>query len=121
MIISELDIKNYKSIFYTNSFLTVPLFVLFAWPYVAFGQLLYIKPMILFPGALLFSFPFMLTILHGYVTLILGSIHRHHYYEWLQTRPLTYGLLFHPVFTRTRFRLVIFAVSVIVFLTGWFI
>lgn len=118
MTTSELTSKNYKRIFYLNTVLSIPLFIIFAWPYVEFSHFLDIKTIIYYPGAILFAFPFMLTLLHGYVTLALGSVHRHHYYEWLQDHPLTYGLLFHPVFTRTRFRLVVFAVSVIMFIVG---
>jgi hypothetical protein len=118
---SELNTKNYKRIFYINILLSVPLLVLFAWPFVVFCRLLSVSPLIFYPGSLLFSFPFMLTILHGHVTLALGSAHRHHYYSWLENNTLTYGLLYHPMFSRTRFRLVVFALSVMVMITGWLI
>lgn len=118
---SELNTGNYKRIFYINCLLSVPLLVLFAWPFLVFSRLLSISPLVFYPGSLLFSFPFMLTILHGHVTLALGSAHRHHYYEWLQNNSLTYGLLYHPMFRRTRFRLVVFALSVMVLASGWLI
>jgi len=118
MATSELNPKNYRRIFYLNALLSIPLFVIFAWPYVEFSQLLSIKTVIYYPGAILFSLPFTITILHGHVTMALGSIDRHHYYDWLNNRPLTYGLLFHPVFTRTRFRLVVLAISIILFIVG---
>ncbi len=118
---SELNAKNYKRIFYINCLLSVPLLVLFAWPFVVFSRLLSVSPLIFYPGCLLFSFPFILTILHGHVTLALGSAHRHHYYSWLQNHSLTYGLLYHPMFSRTRFRLVVFALSVMVLAAGWLI
>jgi hypothetical protein len=40
------------------------------------------------------------------------------YYEWLERHSLTYGLLFHPIYTRTRFRLAILAVGIILFIVG---
>jgi len=118
---SELTTSNYRRIFYINCLLSVPLIVIFAWPYVVFGYLASIQPIVFYIGAAFFSFPFALTILHGHVTLALGSAHRHHFYEWLRTKPLTYGLLFHPMFISTRFRLVTLSLSVIVFITGWLI
>ncbi|MEX0646303.1 MAG: hypothetical protein WD139_00880 [Balneolaceae bacterium] len=82
------------------------------------SELFYINRIIAFPGSILFALPFMLTILHGHVTLALGAVHRHHFYNWLQEKPYTYGLLFHPVIISTRFRLVLFIVSVIIFAVG---
>jgi len=121
MTTSELNPKNYRRIFWINCLLALPLIALFAWPYIAFSHLLTIPPIIFYPGALFFSLPFALTILHGHVTLALGSVHRPHYYSWLGEHPLTYGLLFHPVLISTRFRLVVFTISIIVFLIGWLI
>jgi hypothetical protein len=118
---SELNTSNYKRIFYINCLLSVPLIVLFAWPYVVFGYTAQIMPVLYYVGALIFSFPFTLTILHGHVTLALGSAHRHHYYIWLEEHPLTYGLLFRALFTSTRFRLVMVALSIIIFVIGWLI
>lgn len=118
---SELSPKNYKRIFYINCLLCVPLLILFAWPYVIFNYLLFISPEFFYPASLLFSLPFTLTILHGHVTLALGSAHRHHYYNWLKDHAMTYGLFFHPVFISTRFRLVVLALSVIIFIVGWLV
>lgn len=97
---------------------SVPLLIIFGWPYVTLSRLLFIKPVVFYPGAFLFSFPFTLTLLHGHVTLALGSVHRNIYYEWLQKHPLTYGLLFHPIFIRTRFRLALLVISIILFIAG---
>lgn len=115
---SELNPKNYRRLFYLNTIFSIPLFIIFAWPYVMFSQLLSIKAIFYYPGAILFSLPFMLTLLHGHVTLALGSIHRGMYYQWLTEHPLTYGLLFHPIFIRTRFRLALLAVSIILIIVG---
>lgn len=118
---SELTPRNYRRIFWINILLTVPLVVFFAWPYIVLSHFLSLAPVIYYPGAVLFSFPFTLTLLHGHVTLALGSAHRHHYYNWLEEHKLTYGLLFHPMFISTRFRLVILLTSLFVFLIGWVI
>lgn len=118
---SELSQNNYKRISLINWLLTVPLIVLFAWPYLYVGNFARIEATLCSIGAFLFSVPFTLTILHGHVTMALGSVHRHHYYHWLEENSLTYGLLFHPIFTRTRFRLVLLMVSIIIFLIGWLI
>lgn len=118
---SELNTKNYKRIFWINCLLTLPLLIFFAWPYVVFGYLAELRPVIYYAGAVIFAVPFTLTLLHGHVTLALGSAHRHHYYRWLGNHPLTYGLLFNDIFTSTRFRLVILALSLILFVIGWLI
>jgi len=116
---SELSRRNYKRISIINWLLCVPLLLLFAFPYIKIASFLNIEKIIVYLGALLFSIPFMLTILHGHVTMALGSVHRHHYYGWLEENTLTYGLFFHPLFTRTRFRLILVISSVILLVIGW--
>lgn len=108
---SELSPKNYKRISIINWLLSVPLIILFAIPYLLIAELINAQTIISYIGAFLFSIPFSLTILHGHVTMALGSLHRHHYYEWLKENTLTYGLFFHPMFTRTRFRLILIVLS----------
>lgn len=116
---SELSTKNYKRIFAINALLTVPLLAIFAWPYVVFAKVVAMLPQLYYVGAVVFAVPFTFTILHGHVTLALGSAHRHHYYNWLEDNKLTYGLLFHPMFISTRFRLVLIALSMLIFIVGW--
>lgn len=116
---SELDPGNYKRIFVINTLLSVPLLILFAWPYLVFSSLLSAPNWVAYSGSILFSVPFTLTLLHGHVTLALGPAHRRHYYHWLQDHPLTYGLLFHPMVTRTRFRLVMLTISLLLLLGSW--
>lgn len=112
---SELNESNYKRIAIINWILTVPMVILFAWPYLLCVQLLNINMTLKYAGALLFSAPFMLTILHGHVTMALGAAHRHHYYKWMnEDKPLTFGLLFHPVFVKTRFRLILLVISLMI-------
>lgn len=117
----ELNPKNYKRISLINWLLCVPLIVLFAVPYLSIAAFLNANMGISYAGALLFSFPFCLTILHGHVTMALGSLHRNHYYEWLGNNTLTYGLFFHPMFTSTRFRLILLIVSIVILGLGWVI
>lgn len=116
---SELSEKNFRRIYFINWLLCIPLIVLFGGPYVFMGLYLGINELLIYAGALLFSVPFMLTILHGHVTMALGSLHRHHYYNWLKEHSLTYGLLFHSVFISTRFRLVLVVASIVLLMAGW--
>lgn len=117
---SELNASNYRRISIINWLLTVPMMVLFAWPYYYGAGLLDIDILLRYIGAFFFAVPFMLTILHGHVTMALGSVHRHHYYDWMTNeKPLTYGLFFHPMFVRTRFRLVILVISLMMLPIGY--
>ena len=118
---SELSQRNYKRINIINWLLSVPLIILFAWPYLNIAAFLSIHVSVSYVGAILFSLPFTLTILHGHVTMALGSLHRHHYYNWLENNSLSYGLFFHPLFTRTRFRLILVVISLGIMALGWMI
>lgn len=117
---NELNEKNFLRICFLNWLLSVPLLLIFAWPYFIMCELFAIPRYVSFPGAIIFALPFMLTLLHGHVTMAVGAVHRVHYYNWLQKYPLTYGLLFHPVIVRTRFRLSLFFASIILFLIGFY-
>lgn len=97
----------------------MPLLLLFAFPYIKIAAFFKVEPFLAYPGSLLFAGPFMFTILHGHVTMALGTLHRHHYYRWLEEKPLTFGLLFHPLFTRTRFRLILLVCSGALLTFGW--
>ena len=116
---SELSESNYRRICFINWALSVPLLLIFSWPYFFLCQLLEIQRIIAFSGAILFALPFMLTILHGHVTMALGALHRQHYYEWLQGYPYTFGVLFHPVIISTRFRLTLFILSLGILIAGY--
>ncbi|MFW6348066.1 MAG: hypothetical protein ACOC2C_05595 [Cyclonatronaceae bacterium] len=107
MSYSELSVRNFKRICIINWSFTLPVLLLFAWPYYLAGSWLGLSGPLLFAGAFIFGLPFMMTVLHGHVTMALGALHRHHYYEWLSRYPLSYGFMFHPVMFRTRFRLII--------------
>ncbi len=121
MASTELNEKNYLRICFINWALSVPLLLIFAWPYFIISELFSIPKVISFPGAILFGLPFMLTLLHGHVTMAVGAVHREHYYNWLQNYPLTYGLLFHPIVVKTRFRLTLFFTSIILFAAGYIV
>lgn len=118
---SELSEKNFKRISTLNWLISIPLILLFAWPYLYISKILSIEAIPAYTGALMFSVPFMATILHGNVTMALGSAHRHHYYSWLADQQLTYGLFFSPTFMRTRFRLVLLICSFILLAIGYLI
>lgn len=115
----ELSPKNFKRISIINWMLSVPFFVLFSWPYLYLSEFAGLEKAIAYAGCIFFSVPFMITILHGHVTMALGEAHRDHYYNWLNDQPLTFGLFFHPVMMRTRFRLVLLIISVILFCAGF--
>lgn len=114
----ELSPQNFKRICIINWLLSIPLFILFAWPYWYVSHLSGLNETIIYFGSCLFSLPFMITILHGHVTMALGEAHRHHYYRWLMNQPLTYGLFFHSTMMRTRFRLILLILSFLIFITG---
>lgn len=114
----ELSTGNFKRISLTNWLLSLPFFVLFSWPYWYIANFAGIANTLTYVGCIFFSIPFVITILHGYVTMALGEAHRHHYYDWLDEHPLTYGLLYHPVMMRTRFRLILLVISILLFIAG---
>jgi len=114
----ELNEKNYKRICFINWSLSLPLMLIFAWPYHFICHHLELSEFAAMPGAIIFALPLMITILHGHVTLALGYTHRHHYYNWLKQFPFTYGLLFHPLVVRTRFRMALLILSIIIFVAG---
>lgn len=118
---SELNESNYRRIAYINWALSVPLLLIFAWPFYFLCEIFGIHKAVSFPGSIVFGLPFMLTILHGHVTMALGAAHRHHYYSWLSEFPLTYGLLFHSVIISTRFRLLLFFISLIFLFIGFIV
>ena len=101
----ELSENNFRRINLINWILAPAMLFLFAWPYYLLCNILDLHPWISYTGALIFAAPFMMTILHGHVTMAMGAVHRHHYYDWLWNHPFSYGLFFHPVMFRTRFRL----------------
>lgn len=116
---SELSESNFKRIVILNWFLSVPLMVLFAWPYYYAAKLVGMDESFRYVGAFMFALPFMATILHGHVTMALGSAHRHHYYHWLANHSFSYGLFFHPIFVSTRFRMIVLIISLLFLPAGY--
>jgi hypothetical protein len=116
---SELSEQNYRRINYINWALTVPMMVIFAWPYYQASTLLGIKDLFTYPGSFVFALAFMITILHGHVTMALGAVHRDYYYDWLENNPLSFGLFFHRLIVTTRFRITMFISSLLIFLIGY--
>lgn len=120
MSYSELTERNYRRICFINWSLTLPMLILFAWPYYMVATWTGISSPIANLGAIIFALPFMMTILHGHVTMALGALHRHHYYNWLSGYPLSFGFFFHPVMFRTRFRISIVIIALLVMIFSWF-
>jgi hypothetical protein len=114
----ELSRKNFLRINLINWSLTVPMLILFAWPYFMVCRWFQFDELYAIAGSLLFAFPFMVTILHGHVTMALGALHRQHYYNWLSRYPFTIGFMFHPVMFRTRFRLTLVLISLTMLIIG---
>lgn len=121
MSYNELSKRNYKRISLINWVLAPALLIVFSWPYYILCQLLDFHQLATFLGALLFATPFTITVLHGHVTMSLGALHRHLYYEWISKRPLTHGFFFHPIFFLTRFRLALFITSMIFLPIGYYL
>lgn len=102
---SELHERNFLRICLINWALTPAMLILFAWPYYLLAEILGIRESLIWLGSFIFAAPFMMTVLHGHVTMAMGVMHRDYYYQWLRKHPFSYGLFFHPVMFRTRFRL----------------
>lgn len=117
---NELSTDNFKRINSINWILTFPLAVLFSWPYYAFGVLFNLNKTLLLFGTIFFAIPFIITILHGHVTLAIGHAHRHLFYDWLEKNPYSWGLMFHKIMISTRFRLAFLAVSTAIFFIGYY-
>ena len=116
---SELSDSNFKRISLINWILTIPMIVLFSWPYYYAAKLVGMEESFRYIGAFMFSLPFMFTIMHGHVTMALGSVHREHYYRWLEEHTFSYGILFTPTFVKTRFRPIFLIVSLIFLPVGY--
>lgn len=110
---SELDTRNFKKICLINGLAFLPLLILMGWPYYYAAQMFSLPELIAFPGAFLFGLPFTLTILHGIVTVSIGSVQRDYFYSWLRDHPYSFGLFYHPVLISTRFRLLLIVTSLL--------
>lgn len=117
----ELHESNYIRICVINWLLTGPVLLVFGLPYYIVGGHIVSNLIVLIVGALLFSTPFLITVLHGHVTMAIGKAHRHHYYEWLSRHPLSCGLGFHFIMTTTRFRLTLILLSLLLLLAYSFL
>ncbi len=119
MAYSELSVKNFKRICLINWSLTLPMMLLFAWPFFLFARWTSVHEYIAYTGAFFFALPFMITVLHGHVTMALGALHRHHYYKWLTLYPFTWGFMFRSMMFRTRFRLTLLFFASLILFSGW--
>lgn len=116
---SELSPSNYKRISIINWIISLPLILLFAWPYYYTASLLGIEENLNYVCTFIFTIPFVMTILHGHVTIALGSVHRSMYYKWLTLHPFSYGIFFHPIAVKTRFRLTLLLISLLLLPIGY--
>lgn len=119
MSYSELSVRNFKRICFINWSLSLPMILMFAWPYFLVASWSGVGTTVSVIGAFIFSLPFMMTVLHGHVTMALGALHRHHYYDWLVQYPLTLGFFFHPIMFRTRFRITIAVFALFLLPGSW--
>ncbi len=115
---SELNKKNFKKICLVNGLTFFPILILLSWPYFYAGFLINLPNILRVPGSVMFGLPFTLTILHGIVTVSVGSMQRRYFYDWLRNHPYTYGLPYHPLFVSTRFRLALIGCSLLLFVIG---
>jgi hypothetical protein len=115
---NELTQKNFKRIAFINWSLTPILLFFFAWPFYRLGLMANSNLFFNYLASLTFAFGFTLTILHGHVSIAIGSLHRHVYYKWLVKNPFTFGILFREFMTTTRFRISLIIVSILVQIAG---
>jgi len=115
---NELTDQNYKRISIINWCLTPLLMFFFSWPFYRLGLMASSNLFFNYIGSILFALGFSLTILHGHVSVAIGSLHRHLYYEWLTQNRLTYGFLFVNFMTKTSVRLSLIVLALLVQITG---
>lgn len=109
---TELNQENFRRIYRLNWVLCGPLLLLFGWPY----YLLVVPgagPQAALTGGFLFSLTFTLTVLHGHIAVALGSLHIDQYYAWQMSKKALSRLAFHPVLFTTRFRVIVFSISIV--------
>lgn len=116
----ELKPSNFKRIALINWSLTPLLLFFFAWPFYRLGVIGESPFGLNLVASFLFAFSFSITILHGHVSVAIGSFHRNLYYDWLVHHKWSVGIGFHPIFISTRFRLLLLLLSVVIQLIGVF-
>lgn len=117
----ELNLGNYKRIYKLNWLICGPLLLLFAWPYLLIADILEIEEITGLIGSIFFSIPFTLTVLHGHISVAVGSLHRTRYYIWQTSLPGVFKYPFHPMLFKTRIRLIIVGVSIGMLLVGYLV
>jgi TRAP-type mannitol/chloroaromatic compound transport system permease small subunit len=115
----ELNKANYKRIYKINWLICGPLLLLFAWPYLLLAEMIQVPDLLGLTGSIFFSIPFTLTVLHGHISVAVGSLHRTRYYNWQTNLPGIFKYPFHPVLFRTRIRLAIIGVSLTILFIGF--
>lgn len=115
---NELTDNNFKRISVINWSLAPLLMFFFSWPFFRLGEMADSNIYFNYAGTLLFAFGFSLTILHGHVSVAIGSLHRHLYYKWLTENKFTYGFLFTNFMTKTSVRLSFILIAVFFQIAG---
>jgi hypothetical protein len=115
---NELHQKNFERIYRINWVLCGPFLLMFGWPYYMVASL-FCPDIAALTGALFFSIPFTLTILHGHISVAIGTLHRDQYYSWQARRNRLFRVSFHPVLFTTRFRLILLLISLLIMGLGW--
>ncbi len=113
--------SNYRRISLINWFLSVPLLILFGWPYAYLVTFVGLPRWLAYGGGFVFALPMIMTLIHGHVTMALGYAQRDYYYRWLLKNRRTHGLFFHPAFVRTRFRLGLIYASGALLIGSWLV
>ncbi len=121
MKVSEINEKNFKRIYRINWILCGPLLLIFSWPYLIIGEMAELPLLFLLTGSLFFAVPFTLTVLHGHISVALGTLQRGLYYEWQKKKVGFFKYPFHPVLFMTRMRIVMIGFSLIFFSIGYLI
>jgi hypothetical protein len=115
---NELAKKNFERIYRINWVLCGPFLLMFGWPYYMVASL-FSPTLLALTGALFFSIPFTLTILHGHISVAVGALHRDQFYDWQSRRNKFFRVSFHPVLFTTRFRLILLSISLMLMGVGW--
>lgn len=114
----ELTETNYNRIYRLNWLISGPLLVILGWPYLLLAEVLELNFLSALLGALFFSVPFSLTILHGHISVAVGTLHRDRYYAWQNTKTGVYKYTFNPVLFTTRVRLILISLSILILVLG---
>jgi hypothetical protein len=116
----ELNEKNLNRIYRINWVISGPLLVIFIWPYLLLADVLEMNTLYAAIGGFFFAVPFALTVIHGHISIALGTLHRDLYYNWQKRQVGIYKWAFNPIFFTTKMRLFMIIVSIAFLVIGLF-